>query len=329
MLRVAVVAVGGTIASIRQESGGAAPRLSGPDLVGAVPGLGDVAELVTSTFGSIPSPAITESDVFALRAVVRAAVTQDKVDGVVVTQGTDTLEETAYLLDLLHREEAPVVVTGAMRHPGLPGADGPANLLSAVRVAASPAAKGLGALVVFNDQVHAARYVQKTHTSNVATFQSRLTGPLGWVSEGDVRIPLRPGPQVAIVVPDEFISRPVALVKTVLGDDGRLLDCLPSLGYCGAVVEGFGGGHVSPAMALRVADLRTRMPVVLASRTGSGEGLRRTYDTPGSELDLIRHGVISAGALDGVKARILLTVLLMSSVDDAAIRQAFEEAGTH
>lgn len=112
-------------------------------------------------------------------------------DGIVITQGTDTIEETAFVLDLLVDAETPIVVTGAMRNPSLPGADGPANLLASVQVASSFAARGLGTLVVFNDEVHAARFVRKTHTQNPATFRSSPVGPIGWISEGTPRIPTR------------------------------------------------------------------------------------------------------------------------------------------
>jgi len=193
-----------------------------------------------------------------------------------------------------------------------------------VQVAASPLARGLGALVVLNDEVHAARFVQKTHTQSLSTFRSRLTGPLGWVAEGTVRIALRPVPGLHLVVPAEAPERPVALLTLGLGEDGRLLGALEELGYRGVVVEALGGGHVPAALAEPLGRLAERMPVVLASRTGCGEVLRHTYGFPGSESDLLARGLIPAGALDGLKARILLALLLRSGASRAEIARAFD-----
>src|SRR6185437_4013034 len=138
---------------------------------------------------------------------------EDGSAGIVITQGTDTIEETAFALDLLWAGHAPIVITGAMRNPSLPGADGPANLLAAVQVAASPTARGLGALVVFNDEIHAARFVSKTHTSKPSAFQSRHTGPIGWLSEGHPVVVSRPVGRFCLDVPSNSEVPPVALVR--------------------------------------------------------------------------------------------------------------------
>jgi L-asparaginase len=323
---VAVFSLGGTIASTNSpgsSGAGVAPRLGAAELVTAVPQLQAAAQVETVAFRQCPSGDLTLPDLAALAEEITARFA-DGVSGVVVTQGTDTIEETSFALDLLVDSSRPVVVTGAMRNPTLAGADGPANLLAAVQVAASPRAEGLGTLVVLNDEIHAARFVRKTHTSSPSTFRSVTVGPLGWLVEGRPRIALRPAVLPRITPPANGFPA-VALLKTWLGDDGRFLDSVESLGFAGLVVEALGGGHVSAQMATSLEGLARRLPVVLASRTGGGEVLRETYGFRGSERDLLAHGLIPAGFLDGPKARILLSLQLAHKADITAVRAAFEE----
>jgi L-asparaginase len=245
--------------------------------------------------------------------------------GVVVTQGTDTLEECAFALDLLVDSDLPIVVTGAMQNPAQPGSDGPANLVAAVQVAISKEARGLGVLVVMNDEIHAARFVRKTHTTSRATFQSPTIGPVGWVNEGRVRIPFRISPLEKIHHGTAIHVPKVAIVTMSLGGDDAQLKQIEAMGYRAVVIEGFGGGHVPSALVPTIEDLATRIPVVLTSRTGSGEILISTYGFAGSEMDLLARGVISAGALDGLKARVLLTLVLSSTQDLAKVKSLVEK----
>lgn len=320
---VVVLSLGGTISSTDAGGSGVEPTLTGEALVADVPQISEVAEVSAEAFRQAASGELALDDLIELSAEIERRV-EAGAAGAVVTQGTDTIEETAFTLDLLSDHDAPVVVTGAMRNPTLPGADGPANLLAAVQVAASEAARGLSALVVMNDEIHAARYAQKTHTQNPATFRSPLTGPLGWVSEGHVRIANRPTGRHRIAVPADTEDKPVALFTATLGDDGRMLGKLRELGYEGLVVEALGGGHVPSVMVEPLEALAGEVPVVLASRTGSGEVLRSTYGFPGSETDLLERGLIPAGMLDGPKARLLLSLLLRSGVGKEEIRQRFD-----
>jgi L-asparaginase len=324
---VVVFTLGGTIASTPEARGhGAAPTLSGEDLLEAVPGLDTVARVQAHSFRQYPSGDLEIADLLALAAEI-TTLAAGGIDGFVVTQGTDTLEESAYLLDLTVAVEAPVVVTGAMRHPGLPGADGPANLLAAVQVATSELARSLGTLVVLNEEIHAARYVRKTHTSSPATFQSPSLGPIGWVNENRVRIPLVPRRRTPVItLPDPMISTPaVALIRLGLGDDARSLEHLVEDGYAGVIIDAFGAGHVPRRLLDSLEQLAQIMPVVFASRTGAGELYTATYGFPGSEHDLLTRGLISAEALDGLKARLLLTLLLAAGSDTNALRDRFAE----
>ena len=305
-------------------AGGVTPALDGAALVAAVPGLEEVAELTVVSFRRLGSAHLSLEDVIALYSEVARHI-DGGAEGIVISQGTDTLEEVAFALDLLLDSVVPVAVTGAMRNPSLPGADGPANLLAAMRVAANSQARGLGVVVVLNDEVHAARYVRKTHTTSTSAFRSPLTGPLGWVVEGRVRIASRPTsrPRLGWEPGNTPPIVPVALLSVSLGDDGRLIDLVQQAGYGGLVVEAFGAGHVHVPVAYRLKELAAVMPVVLASRTGSGETLRHTYDFSGSEKDLLSSGLIGAGPLDGPKARILLSLLLSTGATREQIAAEF------
>jgi L-asparaginase len=325
-----VFSLGGTIASTNSggnAGGGVSPRLGARELVDAVPQLQEVAELETVAFRQKASGDLTFGDLVALAGEIDKRI-EAGVAGVVVTQGTDTIEESSFALDLLVRGPRPVVVTGAMRNPTLAGPDGPANLLAAVQVAAAPVAAGLGTLVVLNDEIHAARFVRKTHTSSPATFRSSTVGPLGWVVEGRPRIafrvPVLEG--VPTGVGEEVPA--VALLACALGDDLRLIGRIEELGYAGLVLDAFGGGHVPGHVVPAIEELATRVPVVLSSRAGAGEVLQATYGFPGSERDLLARGLISAGFLDGRKARVLLSFLLAAGHDHEGVRVAFERVNT-
>jgi L-asparaginase len=337
--RVAVFTLGGTISMAAGSggsggTGGVVPRLAGSELLDAVPGLaGARAVAEVHDFRQLPSAALGIADVLELAAVIEAELAAGAA-GAVVIQGTDTIEETSFLLDLLHASDAPVVVTGAMRHPGLAGADGPANIQAAVVAAASPRLRGLGCLVVFGDEIHAARFVRKAHATSVTAFESPSAGPLGQVAEGEVLLltrlpgrllpgrllpglPGKPGPAAVTVR--------VGLLTMSLGDDGELLRAAAGR-VDGMVIAGFGAGHVPAWLVPDLAALARHIPVVLASRTGAGPVLREMYGFPGSEKDLQSQGLIGAGFLDPLKARLLLHLLLARGAGRAGIAEAFRAA---
>ena len=318
-----VLALGGTIASTQDGTSneGVAPHLSAQDLTDAVPRLHDVARIETAVFRQVPSGDLTMTDLLQLAIEIEGQFVKG-VDGVVVTQGTDTIEETSFALDLLVASSRPVVMTGAMRNPTQAGPDGPANLLAAVQVAASSLAQGLGTLVVMNDEIHAARFVRKTHSTSPASFQSPTAGRLGWVIEDRVRIATRVTKVTSVGPLAVCDVAPVALVSCAFGDDGRILEDIVSLGYQGAVIQGFGAGHVPAVMIPRIEVLAREIPVVLATRTGSGEVLTKTYGFAGSETDAAAKGALSVGPLDGLKSRVLLSLALtLSSTTSDALDQ--------
>jgi L-asparaginase len=223
-------------------------------------------------------------------------------------------------------EPAPIIVTGAMRHPSLAGPDGPANLLAGIQVAVSDTARGLGSLVVFADEVHAARLVRKTHTASTGAFVSPGFGPLGLVVEGSPRLLTTPGARHCLPIGPRLTEVRVAVVPMALGDDGTLLRCVAG-NFDGLVLAGVGAGHVPESVVPVVATTAAQLPVVLASRAGAGAMLTRTYSYPGSERDLIARGLIPSGFLDPYKARILLHLLLAAGASGAEITTAFERFG--
>ncbi len=320
---ILVISLGGTIASVPAAGGGdAVPSLTPEQLVASVPGLHEVASLECEAFRQFPSGDLSVVDIVELSRLIERRAAD--VDGIVVTQGTDTLEETSFLLHLLLRTTTPVAMTGAMRNSGLPGADGPANLLAAVRVAAAADSAGQGVLVVFADEVHSARFVRKTHSSSPSTFQSPTVGPVGYVVEGRVRLPFSARRVSAPLPPAGVDDLPtVPLVRMVLGDDGSLVR-LAANGADGLVVEAFGGGHVPARIVPLLESVARDIPVVVTTRTGAGDLYTNTYGFPGSESDLWKRGLIPAGPLDGLKARLALMVLLMGGADRAAVAAFFD-----
>ncbi|UJW32449.1 asparaginase [Saccharothrix sp. AJ9571] len=324
--RVVVFGLGGTIAMTSAVGGGVVPALSADQLVAAVPGLAESGISVeVEDFRRVPGASLSIDDVTALSTAVQARLAAG-ADGVVITQGTDTIEETAYLLDLAHTRPEPVVVTGAMRNPTLAGADGPGNLLASIQTAVSSDARDLGTLVVFADEIHAAARVRKAHSTSGHTFVSANGGPLGYVVEGEARVLNHPTHRTTISPAAESRPVEVALVTMTLGDTGALPRATVS--HCdGLVVAGFGVGHVPAPVVDILTDLAAAMPVVLASRTGSGSILAHTYAFPGSESDLLGRGLIRDGFLDPLKSRILLHRLLASGHDQTGINVAFARAG--
>jgi L-asparaginase len=251
------------------------------------------------------------------------ALADDDVPGVVVTHGTDTVEETAFLCDLTVASDKPVVFASAMRSGGEIGADGPRNLLCAAQVAAADAARGMGALLVLNDEIHAARWARKLNTARVSAFRSPGHGPVGIAVPGSVRFGVAP-PRRALVPLPGALDRPVPIVQTYTGLEETLIETvLDATGAAGLVLEGTGLGNV-PGTAERGvrAAVERGIPVVVATRVPEG-GTAAVYGGPGGAVTLRDLGAIAAGDLTAAKARLLLMSLLAEGPD---VRAGFERA---
>ncbi|MGH3827896.1 MAG: asparaginase [Pseudonocardiaceae bacterium] len=325
---VSVFSLGGTIAMTNSadKSAGVAPTLGAAAQLATIPGLSELNLKITAhSFRGLPGSSLGFDDLSQLVAAVRTEL-DSGADGVVITQGTDTIEETAYFLDLTVDRAGPVVVTGAMRNPTLAGADGPGNLLSAVQAAASTRLTGAGCVVLMADEIHAAKHVHKTHSTSLRAFTSPDTGPIGRMVEGYPHLWARP--TVAPTYPTPTRDVRIGLITACVGDDAELLHRLHN-GFDGLVIAGFGVGHVPEAFVGPLTELAVRMPIVLASRTGAGPILCGTYGFPGSERDMQARGLINSGFLGPFKAKVLLHVLVATDAAHHEIVAAFDAASGH
>ncbi|MGP9581190.1 asparaginase [Brachybacterium sp. AOP35-5H-19] len=334
---VTLLTLGGTIFMTQGIDGGhAAPDAAAGERLMST--LFDGIDLSTRAIANVSSSDVRPHHLAEVLQHARRAV-DEGADGVVLTHGTDTLEETAFLLNRYWDREAPLVVTGAMRPASAPGADGPANLHDAVRTAVAPAARGAGVLVLFDAQVHLADQVTKASSRSVSAFASAPSGPLALVSGAELRL-LPAVPQRVTEVservaevseraaappgtsPQRFPAVPI--LTAGLDEDFEVLDHLPPSAVQGLVIAGVGMGHVSPAAMPRLRRLlEAGTPVVVATRIASGGTSTHHYAYPGSEVDLLDAGAVMAGFLPPAKARLLLQTLLAAGADPGRIRHGF------
>ena len=322
---IVLLFTGGTI-SMRHDpaSGGAVPTLRGRDILALTPGVEDLAQLEIDDWGAYPGPHMTVERMWALRQRIVEHLARPEVDGVVVTHGTDALEESVYVVARSVSSDKPVVFTGAMRTSSDLGWDGPANLGAAVRVAASPAARGAGALVVMADRVFAGLDVTKTHTHKLESFDSPGLGPLGVVDDGQV-IFRRLLPSLASVLTPTALAEPVDIVFTFAGADSRLLDASRERGL-GVVIAAMGRGNVPPAMLDGIDRwIAEGKPVVITSRALRGR-VGCTYGYVGGGRRLAERGAIFAGARRPQQARIDLMLTLGSGMTVEEIRSLLEHS---
>ncbi len=318
--RVVVVFTGGTISmTVDAVAGGAVPTLAGAELLAAVPGLADIVDVAAIDLGSTPASHLSFADALRIRAVLDGALADPGIRGVVVVQGTDTLEETAFAWDLCHRDPRPVVVTGAMRNASEAGWDGPRNLRDAVRIAAAQGARGAGVLVALDGRVHAADAVAKRHASALDAFATREGPPLGRVGERAVRLGSR-GPRRTLPVTPAAAVLPVPIVVAALETDGSQLDAAVRAGAGGVVVAATGSGNTHPDLLRAAVDAQAAgVAVVLASRTGAG-AVGPFYAFPGGGATWVRAGVLLAGDLTPVQARVALALGLGAGLGSDALR---------
>ncbi|KEC55721.1 asparaginase [Bartonella koehlerae] len=310
MKKIAIGTLGGTIAMAADNFGQMQPILTSDILIKSVPDLDSIADIHAQTLMQIPSGSLSFKSLFE---IIKWATQQIKAgaEGIVLTQGTDTVEETAFFLSLYWNKAEPLIVTGAMRLPCEAGADGPANILAATRVAVHPQSRNRGVLVVINDTIHSPYWIQKSHTVKIETFQSSLAGVLGIILEGKlIYFTDRNFFPTTFDLPKNY-GHQVALLYSSLSSDTHLMKfCFESGHYAGVVIAGFGSGHCSFEEADIVRQYTQKMPIIIASRTYTGPTTRKTYGYKGSEVDMIASGALMSGYLSAVKARLLLWAFL-------------------
>jgi len=307
MARVAVVFTGGTISTVFDPvAGGNVPVLDGAAILARTPGLDRIAEVVAIDRGRMAASHFTFAQLIELGGIVRAALTDPTIDGAVVVQGTDTIEETSFCWDLLLDGPKPVVVTGAMRSSDVAGFDGPSNLRDAVRLAAAPAMRDAGVVVSLAGTIEPADDVQKSHATALDTFRSPNGGPLGRI-EGDEVVVARPrGPRRHVVT--ERAADRVYLVTATVAADGVLLDAAVAAGADGIVVAATGSGNTDPALlAAAERAIGAGIPVALASRCPGGRATAG-YAFPGGGATWLRAGALPVGNLCALKVRVALAL---------------------
>jgi L-asparaginase len=322
---VVVLSTGGTIASTHSEEvGGFAANLRGEQLLSAVPGLDQVALIEVQDVANVGSTNMTPALWMEVSRRANEAVERGEVAGVLVTHGTDTMEETAYFLDLTVTGEKPVILVGAMRAASEWDADGPRNLLNAARVAVAPEARGKGVLVVLNGEIHAAREVTKTHSLAVETFDTPEFGALGVVDTDEVRFYRAPLRRQSIPMTADATLPTVDIIPNYAGSDGRLLRGLLGEGPVdGLVIDAAGAGNISAPLFQAVREARALgIAVVVTSRTHSGRVLP-LYAGGGGGTTLHQMGCIFADNLSAQKARVLLMVALTRTRDPEELRGYF------
>ena len=321
--KVVVIFTGGTIAmKVDPVLHAAIPALNADEIMSSISNIKVFANLEVINFSNLPSPHITPNIMMEIASIVKQNIIREDVTGVVVTHGTDTLEETAYLLDLLIHNDKPIVVVGAMRNHSELGYDGASNLSAAICTAISDNAKNKGVLVVMNNEVNAASQVTKTNTLSLDTFKSPEFGPLGIVDNDEVifyRDIIK-----RQLIDTEKIEDKVALIKTAPGMESDILDFYINSDYKGIVIEALGRGNVPPKMMPGIEKaIQNNIPVVMVSRCNTGRVLD-TYGYEGGGMQLRNAGVFFGGNLPGQKARIRLMLVLGKTNNMKEVKDLFE-----
>jgi L-asparaginase len=323
MKRILVVFTGGTFSmKIDEETGGAIPYFSGNELMQMIPEAYNFAEIETFDFGKYPGPHVTPELMHQLSIKIKDFLSTGRYDGIIVTHGTDTLEETAYLLDLTIKTEKPIVVIGAMKNSSEPDWDGPRNLLDSVHICLNDNSKNLGVLVCLNGEINAASEVTKIYSDEVDTFQSLDFGALGFVQNG--RVIYNRLPRKLEILQTENINTNVDLITVYAGMDEKFFRFSADSGVDGIVVEALGIGNVPPKAfnGIKYA-VEKGIPIVLVSRCPAGE-TDYIYSYEGAGVHLHNLGVLFTDFLNGQKARIKLMLALGRTKDMDELRRIFE-----
>lgn len=323
MKNVLIVFTGGTFSMrIDETTKAAVPFYHGKDLLEKIPNAQNLANLSIFEFGNYPGPHITPELMLDLSKKIKSFIQKDEVDGIIVTHGTDTLEETAYFLDLTVKTAKPIIVIGAMKTSSEPDWDGPRNLVDAIRICNNENSKGMGVLVCLNGEINAASEVTKTHTEDVETFMSLDFGSLGFVEKG--RVVFNRLPRKMETIETDVIDSNVDLIKVYAGMNEKFFKLSANSGVHGVVVEAMGVGNVPPPAFEGIKYIVDKnIPVVLVSRCPAGETLD-IYGYPGAGKWLKKMGVIFADYLNGQKARIKMMIALGKTANVDGLRKMFE-----
>lgn len=321
--KIAIIFTGGTISmKVDPSLNAAIPSMSSEEIMGKVTNIERFADIDIIQFANMPGPHMTFEKMLKLSSIIQTQLDRDDIDGVIITHGTDTLEETAYFLDLTLKTTKPIIVVGAMRNGSELGYDGPSNIASAICTALSPESYNMGVLVVLNNEVNAACEVTKTNTLALNTFKSPEFGPLGIVDNDEVIFYRNSKPHD--IMPINKINSKVGLIKACVDMDSSLIDYMIDQKYNGIVIEGMGRGNVPPQMVSGILRARDKnIPIVLVSRCHTGRVLD-TYGYEGAGKTLTDAGVILGFNLPGQKARIKLVVALSYTNDNSKIKKIFE-----
>lgn len=325
MKKIAVIFNGGTISmKIDAKIKAAVPTLTGEEIMSMVTGIEEFAKIESLTFSNLPGPHMTPKIMMELSDFVKKIISRDDIDGVVVTHGTDSLEETAYLLNLTIKSDKPIIVTGSMRSSSELGYDGPSNLAASICTAISEEAKKRGVIVCFNNELNCANEVTKANSMNINAFKSPDFGPIGIVDNNKV-IFYRETLHRKHIIGTDKIQPDVTLIKTAVGMDSKMIDFCIENNQKGIVIEGMGRGNIPPLMVDGVKRaVQKGIAVVLVSRCFQGRVLD-SYGYPGGGKELRNIGVIFGDNLPGQKARIKLMLALGKTSDLTKIKTIFEE----
>ncbi len=321
--KLAIIFTGGTISmKFDPELHAAIPALNADEIVNTLKNIEDIADIEVVNYANLPSPHITPAIMMDVYHLVMEKLADPTIDGVIVTHGTDTMEETAYLLDLLIDSPKPVVVVGAMRNFSELGYDGASNLSAAICTAVSGRSRDKGVLVVMNNEVNAASQVTKTNTLSLDTFKSPEFGALGIVDNDEILYYRSIASRQ--VIGTKKIEERVALIKSVAGMESDMIDFCIDSGYKGIVIEAMGRGNLPPQMVPGVKRaIEKNIPIVLVSRCNTGRVLY-TYGYEGGGKQLRDMGAILGGNLPGQKARIKLMLILGKTTDYEEVKELFE-----
>lgn len=325
MKKVKLIATGGTIAMRKDSFGKAVPAVTGHDLLDSMPQLRESALWDVVEFSNVASCNFNPERMLLLARVVNESFVDPDCQGIIITHGTDTLEETAYFLDLTVKDNRPVILTASQRDASERDSDGPRNLHNSMRIALDPRAKERGVLIALNEEIHAARDVRKLHTSHVDAFSSGELGSLGSIDNDEVLWHRKPEPSVKFDLPTQLAK--VIICKGYTGMDSRLLECMVDSLVEGVVIEAFGRGNLPPEVVPAIQRITARnIPVVITSRCLFGR-TAPIYGYPGGGANLQHHGALFAGDLSTEKVRLLLSIALGQGASNKHLKEILSRGG--